>query len=233
MVHDSISLAPVNTTKRRVVKTDGGILRPRQQTTPIKLKRGIDYSSQRMLKCPERCHFHSLAELYNAALLEGDPGTEYFCPQPFLMYVNGKRYIPDMYALTNGQRYVQEIRAKGKISDRLRIPLEAYFHSRRMEYIVISNDSVYAREIEAQNWLSIVRHLLTRQTIDTDAAESNLIKTLQTSENIALGDIIDAGNRSATELTELAAYRILYRGIARTDLETCFLSYDSEIELCI
>jgi hypothetical protein len=215
------------------VTCEGGLLTPRQHPTPLKIKRSTNYVAQRMLKCPERCRFHSLAELYYAALCEGDREIGYFCPQPFMFYIHGVRYIPDVYVEISGKRKVVEIRSKGKFSERKKLALESYLRPRRFEFEVISNETVYEKEIAAQNWLTIIRHLLSGEDIVTDGAETELIEALQLSESIALGDIIDTGHRQASERNELAIYRLLYQGIVQTDLASDFLSYDSELSLCI
>lgn len=214
-------------------RAEGGVLQPRQQPTPLSLKRSTNYFAQRMIKCSERCRFHSLAELYYAALLEGNPLVEYFCPQPFLFYVNGERYIPDVYVVKNGRRLVIEIRSKKRFSEHKRTALDSYLSLRNIQFDVISNDSIYEQEITAQNWLTILRHMLSGQDIDTDGAETELIEALQLAPSMAFGDIVDVGHRQATERNELAVYRLFYQGIVETNLETSFLSYDSELVLCI
>jgi len=215
------------------IRVTDGNLRPKQQPTPISLRRSTNYLVQRLLKHPERCRFHSLAELYFSALLEAQVDVTYFCPQPYEMWIQGKRYIPDFYFVKQGIGHVVEIRAGGKFSKEKRQLLETYFRYHQMSFEVITNESILDREIEAQNWLFIVRNLLGGEDIDTETDEYRLIERLQVEGELELDDIVDPGDRQTTQYAELAAYRLLYRQVVETNLETDFLSYGSVLRLCI
>jgi hypothetical protein len=215
------------------IRVADGNLRPEQQPTPISLRRSTNYVVQRLLKHPECCRFHSLAELYFAALLEAQVDVTYFCPQPYEMWIKGNRYIPDIYFVKKGMAHVVEIRASGKFSEEKRQLLETYFRYHQMSFEVVANESILEREIEAQNWLFIVRNLLGGEDIDTETDEYRLIERLQLEGELELDDIVDPGDRQTTQYMELATYRLLYRQIVKTNLETDFLSYGSVLRLCV
>jgi hypothetical protein len=215
----------------RQVKADELI--PQQQPTPPALKTSADYREQVMLKHPYLSEFHSPAEHLHAALLEGDPEVISYVPQPFRLMIGKRRYNPDCYVVTNGQpRRVLELKPDGEMPDELQHPLTHFFAQHGMVFEVISNESVFERRIEAENWVEIVRILYQARSLDTTAAEQNVAEQLEANGKCTLGDLIDPGDRERTYYDEIALFRLLYQGHIKSNLNTRTLDFDTEFSLC-
>lgn len=219
-------------TEHKMIRIKGNSLVPCSVKTRLGLKRSIDFYQQRMLKCPQVCEFHSLAELYHAALLEGDTGVEYYVPQPFHLLIQGKAYIPDIYVVRNSKRIVAELKPRAEFSEKLHRPLCTFFSHHHMTFTVISNESVFDREVAAQNWIILIQNILTCSSIDTRDTEWEIIEALQINNTLPFGKLIDPCHRSATEQKEAAVYRLLHRGTISADLDSEFWSSDTEVRLC-
>lgn len=204
-------------------------LLPKQRITPISFQTHCDFRRQVMLKHPYLSDFHSYAEFLHAGLLEGNPDVTSYVPQPYLLYVSGQKYTPDCYVMANGNITVIELKPRGEFEDRLRTPLESYFRIKGIKFEVLSNESVLERELEALNWLTIVRVLNSAINIITDTAEYEVISTLQKFEKCTLSDIVDAGDREESYPNEVALFRLLHRGILKSDLDENVLSYNTEV----
>lgn len=207
-------------------------LLPAEVPTPIDLLRQADCYEQCGVKYPLRGTFHSYAELLHFALCEGDPLVTTFIPQPYRMRIDGKPYIPDAYLVRGGERIVVELKPHGEFDDAKRVPLEAFFRFHGMRFVVVSNDSMLAREIEALNWLEVVRTLASAVDIDTSRAELELWQTFADEPHWALGDLLDAGDRQQGFVRELALWRLLHRGKLRAHWELDCLSPDTVFERC-
>jgi hypothetical protein len=136
-------------------------LQPAEVPTPLKRLRQADCYQQVGVKYPHRATFHSYTELLHAGLLEGDPAVTTYIPHPFRLRVAGGPYVPDCYVVNNGHRQVCELTAHGEFNDALRTALETFFAFHAMQFVVIANESILARETDALNWLHIVRTLST------------------------------------------------------------------------
>ncbi|MFA0812777.1 Tn7 transposase TnsA N-terminal domain-containing protein [Microbulbifer epialgicus] len=208
---------------------------PRQRHTPVKLQRAFDFRMFWALKHPAaKSEFHSFAEYLHAGLLEGDPKVTSFVPQPYRLRVHGRYYTPDCYVLTNGHRQVLEIKPKGIFDDSLRVPLEHYFLLHNIEFKVISNESILARQREAENWIEIVHTLFAARDINTHANELGLLRLLQDhrEDGLEVREIVDPGDRERTYSDEIALLRLMHRGLVCTDLTTAVFDYDCVIRPC-
>lgn len=212
-----------------------GTLVPRQRHTPPRLQRAYDFRSFWALKHSEqRSEFHSFAEYLHAGLLEGDPAVTCFVPQPFLLLVLGQYYTPDCYVLVNGHRLVIEVKPGGVMDDAMRISLEGFFKIQGMEFKVITNESIVARRLEAENWIEIVHNLYAARDIDTQANELRILESIQQQDTvgITLGEIVDPGDRERTYNDEIALLRLLHRGLVHADMRHTVFDYDSVIWPC-
>ncbi len=92
-----------------VVKNDS--LEPAQIRTNIDFKTAINFYQRFLIKAPELCEFHSLAELYFAGLCEGDPHVIRYVIHPYRFWIGRRRYIPDIHVVRDDRRrQVFEIR---------------------------------------------------------------------------------------------------------------------------
>lgn len=208
------------------------VLRPQQQKSRLKIRRSTDFRSQRMLKCPEICYFHSLAEYYHAALLEGDVSVETFVPQPFRLRLGRTTYTPDIYYVRDGQRYVGELKPSAEFDEVMRQAVTDYFRAYGITFVVIDNESVFAHAMAAQNWLSMVRWLLTYPEIDTQQAQLEVLQWLLEEETITYGEVADLGDRASRLAHECAIHRLLYAGEITADFDQQFFGADTRLRLC-
>lgn len=213
-------------------KVHASLLIPQQQITSIGFQRKCDFYQQCLIKHHGRSDFHSRAEYLHAGLLEGNPNVLCFVPQPFKLTINGCRYTPDCYVVEGSIRKVLELKSKGIFDDAKRKPLEQFFSLKRMQFEVISNESIYEREIEAENWLEIVKTLYRARDWDTQQAEIFVLDFCNQYTECALGDIIDSGDRETSFSKELALLRLMHRGLLHADLSFVPMDYDTGIKLC-
>lgn len=215
----------------RLVRTDS--LEPHQQPTRPNLKTACDFRQQVMLKHPLLSNFHSRAEHLHAGLLEGDPSVTSYVPQPFRLRIRHHQYTPDCYVVAdNRPRQIIELKPRGEMKDELRVPLTEYFAQHGMTFVVLSNEAVFEREIEAQNWLEIVTILHQSQLLSTEQEEADLLAQLHLDGPCTLGDIIDMGDRKHSYRREIALFRLLHQGHLRATLCERSLDLDTGVSLC-
>lgn len=202
---------------------------PRQQNQNLRFKRACDFRAQRFIKHPHISYFHSLAEYYHAALLEGDVAVERFVPQPYRLRFGRDVYIPDVYYERDGQRFVVELKPEGKMDEELRVQADAFFRSHGITFLVMSNESVYAQSIAAENWLKVVRWLLTYAEVDTQHAQLELIQLLLDRGEITYGEIADLGHRASRLLLECAVHRLLHSGEIQADFDQQFFGMETRL----
>ncbi|MEE8058418.1 MAG: hypothetical protein V3T17_11375 [Pseudomonadales bacterium] len=218
--------------KNKPLRVRARDLSPRQRHTRAGFKRSIDCYERCMLKHPARSVFHSRAELYHAALLESDPTVTSYVPQPFSLSISGKMYIPDCYVVQSGKRRVIELKPRGEFDDALHEPLAAYFSLQGMVFEVVPNEWALNRSMEAENWLQIISVLHTGQALDTDVDESQILIQFQRQPTLALGEILDPGDRLGSLSNEVALFRLLHRGVITSNLSDAPLDYSTEFKLC-
>jgi hypothetical protein len=208
------------------------VLRPQQQNSSLRIRRCADFRSQRMLKYPEICHFHSLAEFYHAALLEGDAAVDAYVPQPFRLRLGRTSYIPDIYYVRDGQRYVAELKPRAEFDETLCQAVSAYFAKRGITFLVIDNEASLVRAMEAQNWLMVVRWILTYRAVDTQQARLVILQRLLADGEIAYGEVADLGSRTTSLIYECAIHRMLHSGELVADFDQQFFGIDTRLSLC-
>ena len=211
------------------VPCDTNILNPTQQNTPLNFRRSCDFRMQEFIKHPHPSEFHSSSEFYHAALLESDQAVSTFTPQPCQLLINGKRYIPDIFYIKDHIRYVGEIKPDGKIDTEKAVLLKQFFLKYAIHFIVITNESIQEKKIEALNWLTIVRHLLNNRNLDTQTAEMAVFDQITVQGGFRMGELVDVGDRESTIYTEAAIYQLLYTGLIKTNLTSRYLDFDSEL----
>lgn len=206
-------------------------LAPAQHRADRRFRIAADVRLQRMLKHPHISEFHSHAEHLYAGLLEGNPAVTAYVPQPFALYVGKRRYKPDFYVVDGNERRVMELKPRGEFNPALWGSLEAFFETQGMRFEVVSNESVIARIVEAQNWLEIVRALYLNRDLDTHAAEAQLLEWFEAGDAIPFSEFVDPGDRDGTLEQEIAVLRLLHMGRLTADLEGFPLDYSTEIRL--
>ncbi len=214
-----------------LVRSDS--LEPHQQLTRPNFKTACDLRQQVMIKHPYLSDFHSRAEHLHAGLLEGDPTVTSYVPQPFRLRIRQRQYTPDCYVVAdNRPRQVIELKPRGEMKDELRVPLTAFFAQRGMTFVVLSNEAVLEREIEALNWLEIVTILHQAKLLSTETEEADLLSQLHLDGPCTLGDIVDMGDREHSYRQEIALFRLLHQGHLHATLCERPLDLDTGVALC-
>lgn len=228
---NSLDLLTENLSSIASVRTES--LLPKQQKAARKILRSADCYQQKFIKFPHIGIFHSYAELLYAALLESDKDVSVFVPQPFLLYIGNRQYIPDCYFVKFGQRKIIEIKPNGEMKDELRIPLEEYFSQERINFDVISNEEILTKERLALNWLKIIRILISATHENTFDEEVKIQNQLIENSELELGDVIFIGDRIGQRKTEIAIFRLAHKGKLKLDLSDSVLNYYTRVTLCI
>lgn len=203
---------------------------PVQHRANRQFRIAADVRIQAMLKPPRVSEFHCLAEHLYAGLLEGTPSVTSYVPQPFALRVGKRRYTPDFYVVDGDRRRVVELKPRGEFAEALSAPLAAFFAGQGMRFEVISNDTVFARRVEAQNWLEIVRALYLSRDLDTLAAEASLLARLAAGP-LTFADVVDPGDREATLAEEIGLLRLLHQGRLSAALCDEPLDYSTRVSL--
>ena len=133
--------------------------------------------------------------------------------------------------LRDGQPYVGELKAGGKMDVELQRAAVEYFAGAGISFEVIDNEAVYAQAMPAQNWLSIVRWLLTYPDMDTDQARSDVLQWLFESGEITYGEVADLGHRASRLAHECAVHRMLHSGELSADFDQQFFGMDTRLWL--
>ncbi|WP_152206586.1 TnsA endonuclease N-terminal domain-containing protein [Marinobacter changyiensis] len=208
-------------------------LTPCQHKTKLNLRVATDFRVAQMLKHPHPCEFHSIAEYYHAALLEGDPAVTQYVPQPFMLKIGKRRrYVPDCYVVRDGQVDVVELKPRAEFDEDRRQALEAFFRIHRMRFVVIPNEAILTRRTEACNWLMILQMLVCHQDLDTTQWEQELLETVIRYGGIRFGDRVSRSDRDSSRPQEIALLRLLHQGKLTANLANDRFGYDTELEPC-
>lgn len=118
------------------------------------------------------------------------------------------------------------------MAESMEVPLTHFFAQHGLRFEVVSSQTVFAREIEAENWLEIVRILYVARAVTTGSAEEEVLSTFHRKGPCTLGDLIDPGDRERTYLQEIALFRLLHQGHLRAELTEHPLDFDTGFSLC-
>ena len=214
---------------RPTIKVVSDSLVPQQVSTPMGLRKSADCYQQKFIKFPYIGVFHSYAELIHAALLEADQSIISFVPQPFTLHIGHRRYVPDCYYVRNGKRIVVELKPRGEFKEELQIPLTAFLKFNGLQFKVISNEEILDQEILGMNWLHIIRTLITAEMEDTTTSELTLYGQILEGGEQSVGDVISIQNRLGHRATEIALFRLAYRGKVKLSLNKRLISLKTRI----
>lgn len=146
-----------------------------------------------------------------------------------MLRVGKRRYVPDCYYAKNGERFVIELKPRGEFKEELQLPLTAFLNFNGLKFKVISNEEVLDKEILGMNWLHIIRTLITAEMEDTASAELVLYSRLLETGEQTIGDVISMQNRLANRATEIALYRLAYRGKVHLRLKNSCISLETRV----
>lgn len=224
---------PLSLPKRPPTRVAADTLTPHAQPTPRGLRQACDFRAQCLVKYPGRAEFHSAAEHLHAGLLEADPQVISFVPQPLRLRVGRRRYTPDAYVLhLDGTRQVIELKPRGEMDPAIRDPVAAFLAQHGLTFVVISNEAVLERGLEAENGLEIARRLYLARDIDTTTAEAALLQRVAAEHTLTLIDLVSPNDRAGSYLDEVALLRLIHRGVLDADLAHRRLGFDTEVRRC-
>lgn len=204
-------------------------LLPCQRNTSRAFRVATDFRVVQMVKHQPVSQFHSLAEYYHAALLEGDPTVSRYVPQPFMLRIGQRRYVPDCYVVRNGCVEVLELRPRAEFDAHRLEALEAFFRVHRMRFLVIPNEAVLSRATEARNWLLILQILVCHRSLDTEEDEMKVLDTVYRRGGTCLADWVVQRDRASCRLQEIALLRLLHQGKLKADLTDQRFGYATEL----
>lgn len=216
-------------------RVDAPNLVPSQQPTSLKLLKSADTYQQHGAKFGGTGIYHGYAEYIHALWLESRRSVTRFVPQPFLIYVDHRRYIPDCYILQNNQIDVVELKAGGSMAWPDQDLMTAFFAREHMQFRLIDNDEVLQHETEALHWRPIVQSLVVANHygLDTRTAESELLQTCARYESCEIGDLISPRRHADPSDHLIALYRLIHKHDLLVDLAYERLDYDTPVTLCI
>ncbi len=198
---------------------------PDHERTSRKLQTHADYYERQFLKFPQRAGVHSYAELLQAALYEGNPSVKYYIPQPTQIL---GWYHPDFYVIENGHAYLIELKPRGEFDEQKRQQIQEFASEHNMAFKVLSNESVYAERMLAENWLMMLELLVLSRHCKTDSLEVSVVQTLEQGGR-TLGELCQYREEQDERL--LAVFRLLHKGFIRASLSQKLIDWDTEVFL--
>jgi hypothetical protein len=222
----------LNYDHQEACKVSTNDITPFQQPSTRAIRTSVDCFLQQMLKFPDVAVFYSYAEYLYAGLCEGSLEVTTFFPKPFRLMYQGKPYVPDAYIAHNDQRIVIELTPKGEFDEAKKTAMVTFFGQYNMQFEVLSYKDQLLREVEALNWWILVRELLRGQYMDTTYEEQRIMNVWPSNTVLPLNEFIDPGDRETSHLTELALFRLTYRGSLQADFKRHTLDYSTEFRPC-
>ncbi len=216
-------------------RCDAPSLAPCQQPTSLKLLKAADTYQQVCVKYPGLAVFHSYAEYIHALWLESLSTVSAFVPQPFLLYCDHRRYIPDCYVVKDHEIVVLELKAGGNMEWPDPGLVRAFLALEHMNFEVIANDDVLIHEQEALRWRPIIQALAVANhyQVDTTTAEIDLLQLFSNDREYQVGDLLSPLNREERSDHEIALFRLIHKHRLVVDLSHHQLDYDTPVTLCI
>lgn len=216
-------------------RIDAPNLEPSQQATSLDFLKKADVYQQSGVKFDGVGIFHSYPEYIYALWLESQKPIKKYIPQPYLLYYDHKRYIPDFYVIRNNQVEIIELKSRGAMEWPDPILIETFFSRHDMRFYVLDNKEALTHETEALHWLPIVQSLCVanRYNLDTRAFESELLRACARQTVCEVGDLITPLQHCDRSDYLIALYRLIHRHDLIVDLTNNRLDYDTPIRLCI
>jgi hypothetical protein len=214
------------------MKVSAASLTPCQRKTNPRFRTATDFRVVQLLKHSEPSEFHSVSEYYHALLLEGDASVTGYVPQPFQLMIGKRRYTPDCYVVRDGQIDVVELRPNAEFDESRRQALVAFFRLHHMRFVVIPNDTVLERRVEAWNWQMIVQMLVCHRDIDTTRWEYELLEDAFKKGSLKFGDHVIRQDRLSSRPKEIALLRLLHQGKLTANLTERRFNFSMELRPC-
>lgn len=208
------------------------VLVPAQLPTPKSIKMSNNFFAMQTIKhCEAVSEFHSRSELYFSALLESDVAVQRYVPQPFRVPLpSGGKYQPDFWVKRiTGQEIVYEVTTPARRSGRPVKAATRYLKPYGMMYRLVETPAIYERELEAENWLAIIRRLTGFQELELAELMRRILILVQHLGATPLGYLVEHFEQQRSDEVLVAAYRLLHEGRLGADLETQPISLQTEV----
>ncbi len=213
-------------------KVSAGSLTPCQSKTNRNFRTATDFRMAQLLKHAKPSEFHSVSEYYHALLLEGDSSVTQYVPQPFRLMIGKRRYTPDCYVVRDGLIDVVELRPKAEFDESRRQALVAFFRLHNMRFVVIPNEAVLNRRLEAWNWQMIVQMLVCHRDMDTLRWENELLEDAFKKGSLEFGSHVIRQDRRSSRSKEIALLRLLHKGKLTANLTEHRFNFAMELKPC-
>jgi len=213
-------------------KVSAASLTPCQRKTNRNFRTATDFRVAQLLKHSEPSEFHSVSEYYHALLLEGDASVTRYVPQPFKLMIGKRRYTPDCYVVRSGQVDVVELRPKAEFDESRRQALVAFFGLQSTRFVVIPNEAVLDRRIEAWNWQMIVQMLVCHRDMNTSRWEFELLEDAFKKGSLQFGNHVMRQDRLSSRPKEIALLRLLHQGKLTANLTESRFNFSMELRPC-
>lgn len=208
------------------------VLVPAQLPTPRSIKMSNNFFAMQTMKhCEAVSEFHSRSELYFSALLESDVAVQRYVPQPFRVPLpSGGKYQPDFWVRRiTGQEIVYEVTTPARRSGRPVKAVTRYLEPCGMMYRLVETPAIFERELEAENWLAIIRRLTGFRELELAELMRGILTLVQHLGATPLGYLVEHFEQQRSDEVLVAAYRLLHEGRLGADLETHPLSLQTEV----
>jgi hypothetical protein len=208
------------------------VLVPAQLPTPRSIKMSNNFFAMQTMKhCEAVSEFHSRSELYFGALLESDVAVQCYVPQPFRITLpSGRKYQPDFWVKRiTGQEIVYEVTTPARRPGRPVKAATRYLESYGMMYRLVETPAIFQRELEAENWLAIIRRLTGFRELELAELMRRILTLVQHLGATPLGYLVEHFEQQRSDEVLVAAYRLLHEGRLGADLETQPISLQTEV----
>jgi hypothetical protein len=202
---------------RMYIKTHRKLPHPIQTRTRLGFKQACDLHVMTFYKYKDIAFFHNRTELRQAALYERNSEVTFFCPQPRGVKIGKAIYTPDFFYSEGGRDIYVELKPGGKMDKKKEQTFREIAHENACEFIVVSNEDVYKQKVEADNWLLIVRTLVSGKLIDTEGIEPKVLNEIAMTEGCLLSTLLHPKDRIKNAQKELALFRLAHQGVIELD----------------
>lgn len=205
---------------------------PAQIRIGLKDRQKADYFEQKMLKHPMATYFLSRLALLYAGLLEGEPEVISYVPYPFRIRFGKLLFKPDFYVSRRVNDEVVFFHSLGKTIPFWFDELSKYLNQNNIGLAMIDPPDVFSKEIEAENWLEVVRRLSNDDNNLSLELSNHLMTKAMQCEFFTIGEVIDRSDRNSSLEIEITLLILIIRGKLNATIQHAPLSYDTRISIC-
>jgi hypothetical protein len=191
---------------------------PLQKKANIVQIQSSNFHAQYMLKHSGCSEFFTYIDYLYSGLLEGDKDVHSYVPRPFVLRVGKRYFTPSFYVNSLGNKQIVNIASK-PLNISISFSLETFFVKHGFAFTQHISDNIIKHQIEALNWLDIVKRLYISRNLDTTNEEREVLLFLFNHGTCRVDDLVDPGDRESSMLKEIATLRLLHKHEIKADLD--------------